>query len=371
MAMTAAAARRTGFFTRGVCVALFAFAPLSQSAAQSIDCNRLRAELANLPNGPSARGQQFSDAANRQLGEINRTAAYAGSLGCDRRQFLIFGAAPPPECGALNAQIARMRANLAQLQGAAQNESGAARRRDLAARYEAYCRAPQVAGAPSRGLFGGLFDANPPLRQIPLDDLAEAALRRDATPRPPRGGSHAVCVRSCDGAFFPVSYSAARGNLGQLDDLCHALCPNAEAAVYTFNGEIDSAVSSGGEAYKDLPNAFKYRTSFDPACTCKAPGQSWVQALAEAERMLGERRSDIVVTEEKSEELLRARPERAKAKSRTGTLSDDIEAGDPPAADAPDQTTATAPRNLQQGELRNVAGPDGVRRKIRTIAPQF
>ena len=41
----------------------------------------------------------------------------------------------------------------------------------------------------------------------------------------PHGGSLALCVRQCDGGFFPVSYAAQRHNLDELQDLCKALCP--------------------------------------------------------------------------------------------------------------------------------------------------
>jgi hypothetical protein len=38
-------------------------------------------------------------------------------------------------------------------------------------------------------------------------------------------------------------------------------------------GSTEEMVDMRGAAYEDLPNAFKYRTSYDAACTCK--GQPW------------------------------------------------------------------------------------------------
>ena len=44
--------------------------------------------------------------------------AYAHSIGCENRQFLFFGAAPPPQCDQINGQLGRMRANLQDLRHA-------------------------------------------------------------------------------------------------------------------------------------------------------------------------------------------------------------------------------------------------------------
>ena len=63
-------------------------------------------------------------------------SAYAHSIGCDHRQFLFFGSPPPPQCGQINAQIGRMRANLDELQSRA---GGAGGRGELIARYNAQC----------------------------------------------------------------------------------------------------------------------------------------------------------------------------------------------------------------------------------------
>ena len=89
------------------------------------------------------------------------------------------------------------------------------------------------------------------------------------------GGALAICVRQCDGGFFPVSYSARRANLEELDTLCKALCPNAEVALYTKSlwGELDSAVSMSGESYGDHPNALKFQKTPSSRLRLQAAGQ--------------------------------------------------------------------------------------------------
>jgi hypothetical protein len=93
--------------------------------------------------------------------------------------------------------------------------------------------------------------------------------------------------------------------------MCRALCPAAEAAAYRIpgglDGDIADAVSLRGKPYARLANAFKYQKAVDQSCSCRAPGQSWVEALNKAERMIARGRGDIIVTAQKAEELSRPR----------------------------------------------------------------
>jgi Protein of unknown function (DUF2865) len=121
--------------------------------------------------------------------------------------------------------------------------------------------------------------------------------------RPKRGafgGSYVVCVRACDGSFFPVSYFG--GNPWDVQEICQSLCPNAAVALYSlpFGGTIDEAVSINGEPYANLSNAHKFEQTFDASCSCRAPGQSWAEALAAAEAKYGHHPHDTIVTEEQS-----------------------------------------------------------------------
>lgn len=134
--------------------------------------------------------------------------------------------------------------------------------------------------------------------------MKRVALRFDLrSERPKRGafgGSYVVCVRACDGSFFPVSHFG--GNPSDVQEICQSLCPNATVALYSlpFGGTIDEAVSVNGEPYANLPNAHKFEQTFDASCSCRAPGQSWAEALAAAEAKYGHHPHDIIVTEEQS-----------------------------------------------------------------------
>src|SRR5947207_15306437 len=55
-----------------------------------------------------------------------------------------------------------------------------------------------------------------------------------------------------------------------------------------------------GQPYSSLPNALKYRTEFNPTCSCKRPGQSWADALGKDEAV---EPGDVVVTEERAKQM--------------------------------------------------------------------
>ena len=86
----------------------------------------------------------------------------------------------------------------------------------------------------------------------------------------PNGRYRSVCVRTCDGFFFPISYSTYAGNLDQDAQMCQANCAApSELYVYRTGGDIAQAISLSGTAYADLPNAFKYRKEYVKGCSCK------------------------------------------------------------------------------------------------------
>ena len=349
------------------------------------------------------------------------------SLGCGNRKFLMFGSDPPPQCGEVNAQISRMEANLADLQARAGGGAG-----DLVARYNAEClHAPSGPGNVFEALFGGLARLAAPQDQEPqtdarFEDRGEAP--RNEQPGQPgekgggvqaHAGSYAVCVRTCDGSFFPVSYSGAGSRADSLEDVCRALCPNADMALYSFpfGGTIEEAESPSGEPYANLPNASKFEKAFDPSCSCRRKGQSWADALADAEARYGHQKHDILVTPEKSAEMARpiidpkAKPT-PDSKVKPAAPNASVVAG-PSAAPAPGlSATPGAPSSdtaitpvldangadtklsaeaatvsretsgiagdgvqsaksfsVNQGRTVEVTGPDGVKRPVRIVGP--
>ena len=171
-------------------------------------------------------------------------------------------------------------------------------------------------------------------------------------------GSYAVCVRTCDGSFFPVSYSGAGSRSDSLEDVCRSLCPNADMALYSFpfGGTINEAMSPAGERYVDLPNALKYLQSFDSSCACRRKGETWAQALSGAEAKYGHEAHDILVTPEMSAEL--SRPIVAKADPKADAKAKGKAAKTQPAPLAPPAADATAAANAANAGNPGAAGTD-------------
>lgn len=285
-------------FSRRFGAALLALSAMSGMAvAQSPACDAWRSELASLQGQRSGDGRA-AQAAQRVGAELAQATNRFRAMGCERGGFLFFGEAPPPQCGGLRAQISQLQAQFSSLQRQAQGGPVEQRRAQLAAAINNNCRAQP------RGFFETIFGLEPRRGEI---DSTMPELDPDQTEpeRPRMGGNYAVCVRSCDGFFFPLANSPG-GREGQ-DEMCQALCPGTETSAFFMQngGEIQNAVSRGGTPYSSLPNAGKYQRSFDAACTCRAQGQSWAQALRDAEELLDKRKGDVIVTEQRAAELSR------------------------------------------------------------------
>ena len=89
-----------------------------------------------------------------------------------------------------------------------------------------------------------------------------------------------MCVRTCDGFFFPVSFSTTKGHLKKDEKVCKTSCGGAKAQLYYYpnpGGEIEDMVSyRGKKKYKKLKYAFLYKTKFVSSCRCKP--EPWTQA---------------------------------------------------------------------------------------------
>jgi hypothetical protein len=131
------------------------------------------------------------------------------------------------------------------------------------------------------------------------------------------GGSYLVCVRACDGGFFPVPYV---GDRDSLEKICQGLCPNATTQLYSmpFGGTIEQSVSTSGAPYAILPNAGKFEQAVDQSCSCRREDQSWAEALAAVEARFQRQSGDVLVTPEISEQMSRpaAAPKITVAKAR-------------------------------------------------------
>lgn len=323
-----------------------------QSSGNPI-CVRLEAQLAGVDRGGGDAGKaeqsrRFEEAAARQQGELDRVTAQAKRMGCDSSGFFSLFSGPSAQCGPVNTQIQQMRTNLDQITislerlrgggGSPNVERDGQRRSVLLALAQNNC-GPQYAAAARGGGGGGNF----------LDNLfGNAPGGAPADLGPPSSTFRTVCVRSCDGFYFPVSFATVQGRFADDEKTCKSLCPAAEAQLYSYRNpgeDINQAVSISGQAYPSSPNAFKYRQEFNPSCSCKAPGQTWSDALKTIDDKAAVEQGDIIVTEERAKKMAQPPPAKANATSPATAAKKNAASATtgatatPPVAAAPAATT--------------------------------
>jgi hypothetical protein len=90
-----------------------------------------------------------------------------------------------------------------------------------------------------------------------------------------------VCVRTCDGYFFPISFAASEDHFERDQQTCARSCASpAKLYVYRNPGqEPEQMVDLEGRPYTKSPTAFQFRTTFDQSCKC-APHPWEQEAIA-------------------------------------------------------------------------------------------
>ena len=91
-----------------------------------------------------------------------------------------------------------------------------------------------------------------------------------------------VCVRLCDGYYFPIGRNVPRKHLGDHEDLCISRC-SAPARLFVQKepgGSSETLTDLSGRSYLSLKSAFRYQKSVVKNCRCRA--QPW--SIAERDR---------------------------------------------------------------------------------------
>ncbi len=174
-----------------------------------------------------------------------------------------------PECVKLDRAVRRARREVKSLRGRIERISrsgGAQSRQDeliaQLARYgcgEDYERQYES----QRPTFFSFFDDRGPRLREP---------ERRSPSELPFATYRTMCVRSCDGYYFPLSFSTLpsqfEADKGECSDRCAA--PTA-LFVYRNPGEdVENMVSLDGLPYTELDNAWLYRKQFIEGCSCDA-----------------------------------------------------------------------------------------------------
>ena len=345
--------------------------PPPQGAAANPMCPRLEAQLATIDrgggSGDPAKDEQirrYQDSAARQQAELDRVTLQAKRMGCESSGFFSLFSGQNAQCGPVNNQIQQMRANLDQITsnlerlrtGLGGGERENQRRSVLMALAQNNCgqqyanalQQQQQQGGPGNFL-NNLFGGNNNYSPVPPDAGA------------PSGTYRTVCVRACDGGYFPISFATVPQRFADDEKTCKALCPATEANLYAYRNpgeDMNQAVSVSGQAYTSSPNAFRFRQEFNPTCSCKAAGQTWSDALkAVDDKAAAEQQGDIIVTEEGSKKMSRPQAKSAPAPAKKGTVA----------------TTGTDTTPAPASPSAPAAAPDvpSDNKTIRSVGPTF
>lgn len=349
------------------------------SSASADVCNDLRAQLKaaqRADSGKSGRYRRYEDAGKRQKAELAKTLRIRRQTNC---------AAGPARCDSLDALIARMQGNIADIERVLRRErsgSNAARVGQIRARIRnSGCNGSQpivrsiITPVPAEP--GQLLkERNRQTRVIVREGVGRRQVRRDpdrqdlGTGRtiivpqsgPSLGGTfRTLCVRTCDGYYFPISFSTTSDFFERDQQACSNMCPASESHLYYYrvpDQQSEDMVSLSGEPYSALPTAFLYRkqgvNQSNQACTCGRPREASADPdIIQPDMAVppsGSANSSIVPVPGPKPDLL-ADPE-SQANAATGLAPDKIR-----------ELTGT----MKVGDVRD---PDG-ERKVRVVGPQF
>ncbi|MCD2175235.1 DUF2865 domain-containing protein [Rhizobium sp. C4] len=267
---------------RAVTLAVLASLALSGTAGATSICGSIRMELNTDTEtiGNTRETRAYQQAISRQQREIDTVQRDLRRLGCTSGSFLVYGGANAEACDRLSDALDRMYDNLAELQNhdiplVTRSMSPARRAKLLDALERNGCndvpdspRAARDTAPPEPASYdpGAVEPQRPAPRQPEIRNLGGGD----------RGGNlQTVCVRTCDGGFFPVSTNTSPASFERDAQVCSMMCPGVETELF-YHGvgtqEMSEMVSaSGGMPYKEEPYAFRFRASArkqDKSCSC-------------------------------------------------------------------------------------------------------
>ena len=291
-------------FTVTVCLLL----DPSPSAAAS--CSSLKAELSSLRKVQAAPGNSPLQSAHAQQ------AAAIAAAERDARYFRCDAMAHTPKCTGLKNKISRMKENLRTIDRRLKRTQKlpaktANRIKQIEQKLNSStCRAGEKTAqqaSKDKRFLSKLFDSDraKPENEAPTgyrtlpsglvittshsnlmpartrdDDLqalhsraglaGERLYRQRTIPKSPT--YRTLCVRTCDGYFFPVSFATTKKQFSDDAARCGEMCPAASTELYVYpnpGGQQSDMVSLSGQAYTDMANAYKFKTRLVKACSCR------------------------------------------------------------------------------------------------------
>ena len=275
-------------FTIVIMVLLAALCAWSPANAQNSECLALSNELRALTSrggfvfNKESRYSEFERAAREQRSQISRAQALIRRNDCAR--------SVSATCVKNRANLAAMNANLKnlerQLARMSPGKGNDRRRQAVEARIQSLgCDSGNRIRRQDQGAVNaGVRQETAPRRRTLMEQIfGVRTFREDGTTAEPEyrgdekvagqyGTFRTLCVRSCDGYYFPISFSTRRDRFEEDEQACSQMCPASEVSLYFHSmpsQDSEEMVSyRTEEPYAAMPNAFSYRKAVNPECTC-------------------------------------------------------------------------------------------------------
>ena len=136
----------------------------------------------------------------------------------------------------------------------------------------------------TQGWFQNLFGGRGSVWEGPRSKMPDENERNGddiGRSRTPTGSYRTLCVRLCDGYYWPISHSAVRGRFSKDAKQCETACPSRSRLFVQRSGseDVEGMVDLKGVPYTQLKHALRYRTEYVQDCTCR--GNPWdAEAIA-------------------------------------------------------------------------------------------
>ena len=102
------------------------------------------------------------------------------------------------------------------------------------------------------------------------------------------GTFRTVCVRLCDGFYWPISHATTRDRFSRDAKQCEQGCPSRSRLFVhrTSDTEPIAMKDLDGQPYEKLANAFRHQREYVADCTCR--GNPWDEAALARHRAYAE-----------------------------------------------------------------------------------
>ncbi|MCZ7930992.1 DUF2865 domain-containing protein [Agrobacterium leguminum] len=267
----------------GLLLPLVFIAPAAAFADQV--CDTLYAQLREPPRviGNTAEVRRYANALARQNIVIRKIRNDLRGYGCSSGSVIVYGNPNAGICAEIGDALAEAESERDAIirdrddaMAAARDNDGDIRRQRILAALDANgCNTlpqteTQLPPPPDVTRYPDAFRQNGPQND---DEPGQAGL----SPYPnaaAEGGLRTLCVRTCDGSFFPIASNASPLDFRAQAEQCEKMCPGTETELYfhsmTDQETADMVSAETGKPYRDLPTAFAYRnaTAKAPGCAC-------------------------------------------------------------------------------------------------------